>query len=201
MKIKRALVIIAVSVTSLFLCVFAVGVFSFLCEDIVTKWQIDNPYVNNRFSECQQILLPTQRSFCIPKDWSLLEENGVYRIYDQNNTLWAIGTSYGTENDRFVDYEELLATFVPLQSISIVTEPYAEVDFMKGANLNKLFAHGIAGTQTYYYICLMDTSGTYDMFVLFSDIEEDKLSFDIAEAIMYSYAWPPKGQGNGSVVS
>ena len=119
MKIKRALVIITVSVTSLFLCVFAVGVFSFLCEDIVTKWQIDNPYVNNRFSECRQILLPTQRSFCIPKDWSLLEENGVYRIYDQNNTLWAIGTSYGTENDRFVDYEELLATFVSLQSISI----------------------------------------------------------------------------------
>ena len=149
--------------------------------------------MDNRFRDCKKITLDTSHTICIPEDWSFEETDGIYRIYDQENNLWAMGTNFGTECDRFADSSEFFSTFVPLQDIYVTHESYPPISFMAGANISKKHVHGTDGSASYFYIYLMDiTSGADTCFVLMDDIDQDAQSFNVAEALMYSFAWPNK---------
>lgn len=161
-------------------------------EDTFRKWKINNPYVNNRFRDCQKITLDTSHTICIPEEWLFEESDGIYKIYDQDSNLWAIGRTQGTEYDRFADDAEFLEAFLPFQDIDITYEYYPPISFMEEAHITRMHVCGSNGSTTLFHISLMDISGADTCFVLLDDIQQNACSFDVAEAIMYSFAWPNK---------
>lgn len=159
-------------------------------EDVFRKWKINNPYVNDRFRSCQQISLVTGRTMCIPEEWSFEENDGIYKIYDQNNELWAIGTVFGTENDRFADSTEFISESFSLEDIHFTLEGYTAIPFMEGAHIYQMHVQGSNGEAPHFYIALSHSSEPRIVFILKDDISQNAQSFDVAEAIMYSFAWP-----------
>lgn len=189
-KIAVIFLILAAVVAILLQTIFLLPFLVIGMEDTFRKWEINNPYVNNRFRNCQKITLDTSHTICIPEEWSFEKTDGIYKIYDQDSNLWAIGRNHGSECDLFADDAEFLEAFLPLQDVNITHESYPPISFMEEAHITRMHVCGSNGSATLFHISLMDISGTDACFVLLDDIEQNTLSFDVAEAIMYSFAWP-----------
>lgn len=158
-------------------------------EDVFTKWEINNPYVDRNLSGWQKIQIDGLSSFSIPKGWAMDFSNGVYSIIEPSGNVWAIGTIFGTDTDFFDNYSDFFATHISTESFEISTDLCSEFIAMKGADIDKITICAPSGSTSYYCIQLDEASGPSLLLVLFSDISRNADHFNIAEAIMYSFAY------------
>lgn len=164
--------------------------FAFGLEDKYTKWYIQNPYVNSHFTGWREIVLYDTNTVMIPNEWSFADENcdGIFSITDGEGKLWATGTLFGTEGDVFEDYSEFVASLTAIQPESVTIESYNGFVAMNASMIKVLTAQYSDGVNTYY--CLeLHRPGTNFLFILYSDISQSPSDYDIAEAIIYSFAY------------
>jgi len=60
---------------------------------------------------------------------------------------------------------------------------------MKGADIDEITIDYFESSESYYIINLDTASTPSFLLVLFADISQDTDAFDVAEAIMYSFAY------------
>lgn len=158
-------------------------------EDELVRWEINNPYVNSNYSGWQEISPHDFDKFKIPGSWTIENSNGVWSIHNSSGALWALGTAYGTDADLFIDYGEFISSFMSIDPTSVSVDTYHDFSPMGGSDINRILFHTPNNTETFYYIKLRDSSGAALVFILFSDLSVNTDEFDIAEAIVYSYAY------------
>ena len=158
-------------------------------EDTFTKWEINNPHINNNLSEWEEVYISTDISFRIPPNWSATCENGIYSVTDATGTVWAIGTLFGTDADYFDDYSDFLMASICSEQFDLSIDICTEYVAMKGADIDKITIDHFEGSESYYIINLDTASAPSFLLVLFADISQSADAFDVTEAIMYSFAY------------
>lgn len=159
------------------------------CEHIFVKWEIDNPYVDKNFSGWEEVHIDGISSFSIPAGWTMEYSDGVYSIIDSSGEFWAIGALFGGDNEYFDRYSDFFAACIYPEPFELTTDWWGECVSMRASNIDKITVTGTAGSQSHYCIQLMEASAPTLALFLFSDISQNEDDFDIAEAIMYSFAW------------
>ena len=182
---------VAVAAVSVLLVLFTPlgGFFAIGFEGTFTKWEIDNPYVNSNFSGCEEVHISTDISFHIPKDWTVECEDGIYSVTDSRGNVWAIGTLFGTDADYFDDYSSFLMESICSKQFDLSIDICPKYIAMKGADIDEITIDYFESSESYYIINLDTASTPSFLLVLFADISQDTDAFDVAEAIMYSFAY------------
>lgn len=180
-------------VFGIFVMVLICFVLSFILvwghEDVIVKWEIDNTYVDSNFKNWIRIEIYDNISFCIPNEWGIHKTSGIYSITDENGQLWASGALFRTEDDWFNSVRDFvsISTSLPISSMEI--DPYSSIHAMKGADIDKLCIYADSTYIEFFLVQLTDASGAEFLLLLECNIESSNHDFDIAEAIMYSFAW------------
>lgn len=185
-------------VVLLVVLIFFGAICSILFEHVFTKWDINNPHVNREFIGWQEISLledsKEHGTFCIPADWALLSKDGIYTILDSTGAVWAIGTLfYGNDKDYFDSEEAFVETFAKIFPDELFYHPYPDFVAMKGGNLSRVLIRYGENNEIYDCIELLNPSVTVRhriVFYIFPNLTESPDDFDVAEAIIYSFAYP-----------
>ena len=189
---KRWIICCLIAVFLLLLYLFRYPLVILLTDGLEYKWRqwdIDNPYVDSDFSGWQDVSLYGEDNMKIPEGWIFADDgDGIYHVTDDKGKTWAYGTVFGTETDTFKTYSEFAAEFVRAEEENISLEYYEGFIEMNRSALYNLVAHPSADTDPYYYIRLRGPERIYGL-LLFSDISKVKDDYDIAEAIIYSFAY------------
>lgn len=185
-KLVVSIVLVAVltGVLIFFSAMAAIGL-----EYLFVKWDIDNPHVDNHFSEWEPVSIEGCSDFLIPNEWSVIENGEIYSILDSSNQVWAYGTFFGTEHDRFQSYKDFVEKISSTQPIKTELEPFPPCPMMDGSGIVRLTVHYESTSTVYYCIQLfIDVPSEFVLFVP-SDLDADMDQYDIAEALVYSYAF------------
>lgn len=159
-------------------------------EKMLVKRNIDNPYVNGNFSEWQTISLEEIKDFRIPKGWKISEDDGLYLLVDELGQTWAYGTLYGSDEDRYVNYKEFIGDLIKQQPTEIVFEAIPQFIMMDGSDIDKIEAvFDEKVSESFFCIQFFVDSQTEFVWIIFMDLSSDANQYDIAEAIVYSYAF------------
>ena len=189
---KRWIIYCLIAVFLLLLYLLRYPLVILLTDGLEHKWRkrdIDNPYVDSDFSDWKDVALYGEDTMKIPEGWMLSDNgDGKYYITDDEGEIWAVGTVFGTDADTFTTYSEFAADFVKAEKGNISLEYYEGYIEMKRSVLYNLVAHPTADTDPHYYIRLRGPERTYGL-LLFSDISKVKDDYDIAEAMIYSFAY------------
>lgn len=163
---------------------------AFGLEEISTKWDIQNPYVNSHFTDWKEISLYEFNTVKIPNDWSLADDDGdgIFSITDGEGNLWATGAMFGTEQDVFEDYSAFVASMTQKRPEDVTIELYDGFVLMHASSIRVLTAQYPDEVNTYYFIELY-SSGKWFVFFLLSDVSQSPSDYDIAEAIIYSFVY------------
>lgn len=158
-------------------------------EDILRKWDIDNPYVNSNFSGWNDFSVSDQIAFKIPPNWSVKCNDKVYTVINDCGEIWAWAAMYDTATSPYKTYKDFVATFAQVQFESVVITPYSDFIAMKGGDINKLDIHGAHADESFYYIVLTRANGPRFVLFLQENIADSIDDYNIAEAIVYSFAY------------
>ena len=96
--IKITLICLGVIVT-LFLLYIGLIAFAIGGEHLLVKWDIDNPYVDRRFSGWEEVNIDNIGTFSIPENWTVTKDDTVYTILDETGEVWAYGGIFGSDAD------------------------------------------------------------------------------------------------------
>lgn len=153
------------------------------------KWDIRNPYVDAHFSGWKPAFVEDTISFYIPEGWSIDQNNGVYTIRDASGSIWAYGTIFGLDESRFSGYQDFMESITSVALTELEFEPFIQFPMMDGSDIDKLTAYGADDSAVYFCVQLfIDTQAEFAWFVD-SDLSKNADQYDIAEAIVYSYAF------------
>lgn len=177
-------ILIGIMLTIICMTLISIG-----CEHIFLKWEIDNPYVDKNFSGWEEVRVDGISSFSIPEDWAVEYNDGVYSVIKSDGEVWAIGALFGGDNEYFDRYIDFFAACICPEPFELTTDLCPEYIGMRGSNIDKITVTGSDGSQSYYCIQLIETSDPTLALFLFSDISQNADDFNIAEAIMYSFAY------------
>jgi len=194
MKKRKLLFKIIVLVLSI-VCVGFSAVYGFFYFVLGTEWlfvklEIDNPYVNNRYSGWKDVLVDELGSFSIPEEWSLSEADGIYTITDASGQVWAHGAVVG-DKYSFSNYEEFVIKILPEAQDYFSLEPFERFIMMDGSYIYEMIIcadRKSEGKRSQILQMFVDVD-TDIAWILTPDISEDIDQYDIAEAIVYSYAF------------
>jgi len=186
---KKALYIIMIVVLFLFLLgvlmPFAVIVF----ENIFVMFDIDNPYVSHFYAGWQPFSVEGFSSFYLPAEWSVQNDDALYTIIDDSGAIWAYGFTGGTDNDRFDSYKDFIQEVYSIDSADVSVDPFIPFVMMDGSDIDKLIVQEGTTTNEYYCIQMLQDTQTELYWVLTKDISSNAAQYDIAEAIVYSFAF------------
>ena len=141
------------------------------------------------YQHWQPIVLEGVVSFGIPEDWSVHENDGVYAITDSTGNPWAYGTFFGTDCDRFDNYKDFIAEISSTRPETVTYESFTQFIMMDGSTINKLNSQHENIIETYYNIHLFISTQSEFILLVSVDLANDVNQFDIAEALVYSYAF------------
>lgn len=161
---------------------------AFGLEDNITKWQIDNPYVDSRYKGWKTVILDEENSIKIPTEWQITDTDGVYSIRNNRGELWGVGTSFGTDDDAYTNCFAFAAEYVSIEETNISIQPLEGFDAMNASGMYTITGRTAEYSEKYYCIELHKLEVDY-FFVLFSDLSQSSEDYDFAEAIVYSFAY------------
>ena len=188
-KIIIAFVIIVV----LFICAvlfrtLVLPTISIVFEDLFVKNEIDNPFVNDDFSDWTKTSIPGINDFYIPNEWKMTEDNNVYSIVNESGQIWAYGTFIGNE-ELFFSRKDFIAHISSKEIEKIVWEYIPQYANMDGSYVHLLTAIEGNSKTTYSCIQLSVSMGVDFAWILNGNVEEDEYLYDIAEALVYSFEY------------
>lgn len=158
-------------------------------EYLSIKIKIDNPYVNADYENWQSIVLDGGISFMVPEDWSVLNDDGIYTIFDSSGKPWAYGTYFRTGEAKYTSYKDFLKEVTKTRPDEIEFTGFSQFIMMDGSDILKMNAHYGNASETYFCIQLLgDHMSTFSL-LLSENLTEDVEQFDIAEALVYSHAF------------
>lgn len=159
-------------------------------EHITVKWEIDNPHVNTGCRDWQSIAVDDFSSLSIPSDWTLQQEDGIVTILT-DGSVWAQGTVFDIPNERFEDDVALISWLTNTETSEVTYDSSFGSLVMNGCDVGRFYTQQT--DQPYYYIRLEDQSGDNGSTTLFlvvnHDLQQNEDNFDIAEAIVYAFAF------------
>lgn len=160
-------------------------------EGALVKKDIDNPYVNSGFSNWKTVTVENFANIQIPAQWSLDESDGIITIRG-NGKICAQGTVFGVAQERFEDDLALVRWITNEPNLEVVYEPLVGSVEMEGSTVGK-FLTTEASSQEYYFIRLECRTEQNDSPILYlvldHDLTHSEDAYNIAEAIVYSYAY------------
>ena len=178
-KVYICIVLICVTV-----CVcLAIPAAAILGEPLFVKWKIDNPYVNDNYSGWNEVYIEGFDTFLIPQNWSLQETDDVFLIIDDIGDIWAYGTS------DIAGYEDLLATIYNVSSVEIEIDPFSQFLMMNGSDVDLLQVQEDISESRHFSMQMFESAQKQIVWILVPDIIQDETQYDIAEAIVYSFAF------------
>ena len=187
---RKKIVVASLALIIIILLIFiAVPVFAILGESMIVRWNIDNHYVNGNFDGWHQIHIEGYDSFSIPQGWSLQEADGIYLIKDNRNIVWAYGAALGSENAVFSGYKDFLTTVCDMPSADIERDPFNRFSMMDGSDIDLLQIKNTEEEYVFYCIQMFKTIQEELVWLVVPDISVDEDQYDIAEAIVYSFAF------------
>lgn len=186
---RRIIIISIIFVCIIVLTYLSIPAIAVLGESLLVRFEIRNPYVNSGFCGWSCANVEDFGSFLIPNEWSLEEESGIYKIIDDSNKVWAVGAVVGTEASHFDDYEDLVSAIYKLPSVKITTDPYTEFLMMNGSDVDLLHVQGDVFEDDVFCIQLFENSQKELVWIMRADITLDEEQYNIAEAIVYSFAF------------
>jgi len=184
--IKITLICLSVVITSFFLYI-GLLVFAVCGEHLLVKWDIDNPYVDRRFSGWEEVNIDNIGTFSIPENWTVTKDDTVYTILDETGEVWAYGGIFGSDADysNSPDFlSQIYATKPTVKAKDLLSFP-----MMKGSDMDK-YVFDFDGTEKIFYR-LQFSKDIYKDMVWFCplDLLEQPKQYAIAEAMIYSYAF------------
>ncbi len=154
------------------------------------KDELDNTFINEKFSSWKPAAIADWGGFMIPNEWNISNDTDIMKITDMEDNIIAFGTFIGLPDSKFTTYEEFL-TATENVDVSEITYDYvpgfAAIDY---SYFGKMIIPN-ADDKTYYYISLKEDQKT-ELIMVFppdSAMDHDKL-LDIAQAIVFSYCFP-----------
>ena len=162
-----------------------------LGESLFVRFEINNPYVNNGFRGWTQVQVDNFESFLIPDRWFLEEEYGIYKITDDSGKVWAFGAVVGTDDSQFKNYKDLITKIYDVSSVELKLVPYTQV-LMEGSNIYLLQIHGDIPDDEFYCIQLFESPQKELVWILMPDLSLDETQYNIAEAMVFSFAFDVK---------
>jgi hypothetical protein len=169
-----------------------VGAFcSILFEELLVKHEINNPHVDTHFRSWKDVEVENFAQIRIPEKWQLSVINGIVYI-STGDEVWAQGFVSGYENALFDTKEEFMKWMLNQECISITTDPIPGLTYMEGSYIGK-FHTDYEDPQTFYYLCFENRAASADSLSLFlvlnRNLEHDSDHYDIAEAMIYAFAY------------
>ena len=117
------------------------------------------------------------------------KNDNVYWITNDLGEVWAFGTAFGTEEDCFDNYEDLIATVQNVKTVEIEIDPFNRFTMMDGSDIDLIHVQEGTSTSTYFCIQLLEDAQKEIVWMVRPDITLDETQYDIAEAIIYSFAF------------
>lgn len=173
------------------MCLFGEYIVLFLIfglEHVYTKWDINNPYVNQRYKGWREICLAGEDKVKIPSEWHMVDDNGVLLLTDHCGELWGVGTAFGTETDVFESYATFASEYTPIQTQDVSIQPLEGFDAINGSEAYILSSDTSECSTVYYCLELHRPNVDY-FFIVFADLSKSSDEYNIAEAIVYSFAY------------
>ena len=166
------------------ICVaFSIPVMAILGEPLLIRWEIDNPYVNKNFSEWNFAKVEGFDSFPIPPNWSVEENDNIYMLTDDSGEVWAYGSS------EIRNYKDLLEKFYNISSVEIEIDSFNQFLSMEGSDIDLLRVCDGISERRFFSMQLFENPEKQIIWILVPDIMQDDNQYDIAEAIVYSFAF------------
>jgi hypothetical protein len=185
-KFVIAGVIITCIVLLLYLSLPAIAIWG---ESLLVKCDINNPYVNNRFCGWNRIQIEDFGSFLIPNGWSLEETSGIYWIINDSGEAWAFGAVMGSDVSHFANYKELIAAAYDMPYQKLEIDPFSHFSLMNGSDIDLLRIYGDMPADKLFCIQMLVDAQKEVAWMVMTDLSLDEAQYEIAEAIVYSYAF------------
>ena len=186
---KKALWIIAIVILLLFLLGLSLPFIAIVCENVFVMLDIQNPYVNRFYAGWHPVSVEGFSNFYLPAEWSVQYNNGVYTITDESGSIWAYGFTDGTDSDRFNDYKDFIQEVFSIDSAEVTLDPFIPFVMMDGSDIDVLIIQEDTVTKEFYCLQMFQTPEMSLRWLLTGDIAADETQYDIAEAIVYSFAF------------
>lgn len=186
---KRVVIISIVLICIIVLACLSMPAIAVLGESLFVQLEIRNPYVNNHFSGWSCVQIEGFKSFLIPKEWSLDEEAGIYKIINDVDEVWAYGAVLGSDESCVNNYEDLITTVYNTPSVELEVDPFSQFLIMDGSDIDLLRVHGEISRVEFFCIQLFENTQKELVWILMPDLSLDEVQYDIAEAMVYSYAF------------
>lgn len=169
---------------------FIVGIAAIGLEPYLVQSHIENPYVDEGFSGWKEVYIEERVQFKIPNDWNVQSENGVFTIVDSSGSIWAYGATVGKTNCTFRYDSQFLQQAYSIEPTEIEFGPGAAGScLMDGSYFTEVLVYHNDGVESVHCaILFLDMDSDY-VLLLQDDLSENKQALDLAEALMYSYAF------------
>ena len=184
--------IFLVSISAIMIIVLSMLCLPFLAigyENLLVKWDAHNPHIDSGYLGWKSVTVSNIGNLMIPESWSLHESNGFCYICEENGELWAVGTSFGHKNSKFKTYKTFAEMAYEDSFTDATVGPFAPFLLMDGSTAVQMVARGSGGDKIYYCIKLFISTEEEYVFLLEKNLSTEAKQFDIAEALVYSYAF------------
>ena len=186
---KKLAIISGVLILIFVLMYLFMPVIAVLGESLLVQLDIQNPHVGNHFLGWSQVQVDDVRPFLIPKGWTLEEDSGVYKIVDESGEVWAYGAVLGSDETHFHNYKELVAMVYSDPFVEIELQSFERFVMMNGSDVDLLRVRGNLSDIELFCIQLFENAQEELVWILMPDLSLDEEQYDIAEALVYSYAF------------
>ena len=168
---------------------FIVGIAAIIFEPELVKANMDNPYVDENYPGWKNIQIEDSVHFSIPESWEIYKENGVCTIVDSSGSIWAYGATVGKNDCTFAGYTSYYRTILSVDPTDIEFEPFIGSRNMDGSYFTEVLVYHNDGVESVHCaILFLDMDSDY-VLLLQDDLGENEQALDLAEALMYSYAF------------
>ena len=163
-----------------------------LGEYLLVKCDINNPYVNSGFRGWNRVQIEDSGSFLIPNGWSLEENSGIYQIIDDSDETWAFGAIMGSDESYFADYKELITATYNISCQEMEIDPFSRFSMMNGSDIDLLLLSGDMPVNQLFCIQMLVDEKKEITWIVTTDLALDESQYEIAEALVYSFAFDVK---------
>lgn len=182
------LVVIGVLIFFGFLLVILSPFIMLANEAVFLAEQLDNPHIDDNYSNWVPAGVSEENDFLIPPEWHLDNSSGVYQILNDENECIGYGTLCGPEQSDNNSLEELLSSISNDKITAIYYDHIPGFIAIDYCDCGKLRVDSIIqGNTYYYYIKLADNDSSFFFVFLPSYVAEEKVFLEIAQAIVFSF--------------
>ena len=191
MRKKYIWVSIVLICVILLVCI-SIPAISILGECWLVRWDIRNPYVNGGFRGWSHVDIENLGVFLIPKGWSLEKDSDIYWICDDTGDAWAFGAIMGSKESCFDNYKDLIVAACNIPCHKIEIDPFSRFSMMNGSDIDLLQVQGEMLDNQFFCIQMLIDGQREIAWIVIPDLLSNEDQYDIAEAIVYSYAFDVK---------